>query len=208
MAVADAFVQQLFGDASRQLIIVVQRDDVEHHIQRRRAARTGQPVPVDFEQLGCEFDVRITFDQPGQILPMHRAAVTVEQTGPGQDGTAGAQGAEGAAPCVQPAQPADHLAVIVVMGIDATANEQHRVGINLRQREINGNLNAIRCRDRAAVGGNQVAIIEPPAADMLGQAQRLDRRRQRDHGEARQQKKSNPARLPARQFLRHANHSF
>ena len=54
---ADAIEQALLGDLDRELLAMVARDQMEHQIERRRAARAGQPVAVDLEQIGADVDL-------------------------------------------------------------------------------------------------------------------------------------------------------
>ena len=90
VVVADALVHELVGHGGGQLVPVLPGDDVEHQVDRRRAAGAGEAVSVDLEQLVGHLDVREILHEPGQILPVDGAAVAVKQPGAGQDMAAGA----------------------------------------------------------------------------------------------------------------------
>ena len=55
---ADAVEQALLGDLDRELLAMVARDQMQHQVERRGAARAGQPVAVDLEQIGADVDLR------------------------------------------------------------------------------------------------------------------------------------------------------
>jgi hypothetical protein len=91
---ANAIEQALFGNLGRQLLTVVSGDEVEHQIERRGAPRAGQPAPIDLEQIGAHVDVGQLLHEPRQILPMDRAAMTVQEARPGQQVGTGAERSE------------------------------------------------------------------------------------------------------------------
>ena len=68
-----------------------QRDPVQHQVERRGAARAGEAVAVDLEQVGGHLDLGELLDEAGQVLPVDGAAMAVEQAGARQHMRAGAE---------------------------------------------------------------------------------------------------------------------
>ena len=79
--VADPLVDELLGDRRRERAPVLAPDQMQHEIERRRAARAGEAVAVDLEELGGHLEIGVGLGEAGEVLPMQRAAVALEQAG-------------------------------------------------------------------------------------------------------------------------------
>src|SRR3990170_2871856 len=89
-ALADMGVQEQVADGSRKLASVIALDDGDHHIERRDAARAGDPVAVDLEQRRHQGDVGKGLAEGRQMLTMEGRPSLIEQTCLGEDiGSAG-----------------------------------------------------------------------------------------------------------------------
>ncbi len=56
-------------------------DHRQHHVDRRRTPRAGEAVAVDLEQFISHFKLGELLAQRLLVLPMHRAAMLIEQSG-------------------------------------------------------------------------------------------------------------------------------
>ena len=123
----DAIHQALLGDLAHQLLAVSGADQMQHQVERRRAAGAGQPVAIDLEQISGDLDRGKLLDEAGQVLPMDRALVAVQQSRPREQVGGGAHRADGGAGAVGAAQPGEQLAVV----IRSAPRPLHRMTIGL-----------------------------------------------------------------------------
>ena len=77
--------QALFGNLERQLLAVLQGNQMHHHIERRRPAGTGKAVAVDLVQMGADLDIGKFLGESRQVLPMDRAFMAAVQPRVGKD---------------------------------------------------------------------------------------------------------------------------
>jgi hypothetical protein len=81
---ADRGVDQLIGDEVGQVLAMVVGDDLEHQVDRRRAARGGDPVAVDHEDRLRQGHVLEFLGETVLVLPVDRRALAVQQPRLGQ----------------------------------------------------------------------------------------------------------------------------
>src|SRR3954466_21075 len=81
MRVADALMDELIGYRSGKLMPVLRGNQIQHQVERSRAARAGEPVAVDLEQFGGDLDLWELLAKRGEALPMNGAAIAIEQPG-------------------------------------------------------------------------------------------------------------------------------
>jgi hypothetical protein len=82
---ADPVVHVLLGHRHGERPAVVLLDDVQHHVEGRRAAGAGEALAVDPVELGAGLDLGKGLGEAVQAVPVDRAAIALEQAGPGQD---------------------------------------------------------------------------------------------------------------------------
>ena len=83
--IANTLVQQLIGNGRGEFMAVLNGDKVEHQIQSGGSTGTGIALAVDLEDFCRHFDVWKQLGKGGQVLPVDRAGVAVEQAGFGED---------------------------------------------------------------------------------------------------------------------------
>ena len=86
----DPLVQELVGNAARELRAAGERDEVQHQVEGGGAARARDALAVDLEQVGGDLESGKIFGQGLDVLPVDGAPVAIEHAGPGeQPGTGG-----------------------------------------------------------------------------------------------------------------------
>ena len=164
-------------------------DQLQHQVERRRAARAGEAVAVDLEQLRGHLDLRELLAEAGEVLPVDGAAIAVEQAGARQDVAAGADRTDIRALPVEPPQPGEDGAVLDRDARRCRCRRRPSRAADLVDRRPRA---PPRCRCRRSPVcrpcENRCQRIERPPARAIGAAQRLDRR-----GEARSWRSSAPA---------------
>src|ERR1700724_342593 len=70
-----------FSDAARQIVTMVEGNQIEHHIERTDAACRGEAGSVDDIDRPFELQVGEGFDEGRLALPMQRAGKAIEQAG-------------------------------------------------------------------------------------------------------------------------------
>ncbi len=192
VAITDALVNELLGDRRGQLMAVLKRDHVQHHVDRRGAAGTGEAVAVDLEQLRGHLDVGKILSEAGNVLPMDGAAVAVEQPGAGQDMAARAKRADIGTLAVEAPQSCEQEAILMEMALDPAAQDRGAIARRLLDIAMGMQHDAVAGGDRFALAGEQPPAIKILARRAIGQPQRLDRRGKSDHGEIRYQDEGDP----------------
>ena len=91
-AMADALEHELLGHLLRDGAAMLLLDQIDHEIERRRAARAGVAIAIDGEYLGANLDQRKFFAQRVHVFPMNGRLVAIEQTRPREHVATGAQG--------------------------------------------------------------------------------------------------------------------
>ena len=119
-------------------------NEVQHEVERRRAARAGVAILVDREQLIAETHARELFAQRREILPMDRRLEIIEESGACERVAAGAQRAERHSPVGEPAQQRQKRRGHGITHIDAAAHEQNIDDAELIERRGRRELQA-RC---------------------------------------------------------------
>ena len=119
---------------------------------------------------------------------MDRALVAVQQSRPGEQVGAGAHRADGGAGAIGAAQPGEQLAIVNPLRAEPTAEDDDRAGPPRADGDVGERLVG---RDQTAVAGahlstalrHDLPAVELPIRHAIGDAQRLERRGERDHRE-------------------------
>jgi len=174
---------ELLRDLRRQTLAEPAADEVQHQVERRRAAGAREPVAVDDEQFVREMNAWKFLEQRGQVFPMDGATIVVEQARRHQRIRAGADTAERDALPGHLVKQRLHAAIDRRADLRAAADDQHvgHTGFFERARRL----------DRDAVAGTHghtVGREDRPAvmlrpADIVRHAQDFDRAREGDHRE-------------------------
>ena len=132
--------------------------------------------------------------EAGEVLPVDRAAIAVEQPGPRQDMAPGAERADIRPLSVEAAECCKERAVGKGMPVDAAAEHDRAEAGCLLDTGFGPQLDAVAGGDRLAVRREQVPAIELAPARAVGEPKRLDRRGEGDHREARHQQEGDALR--------------
>src|SRR3546814_6814764 len=116
---------------------------------------------------------------------MHRAAVAVEQAGPGEQVAAGGECAEAATAAALAAQGGDHRRIAQALDCEAGNHDQEVEAPAVVEPRLGEQMHAAGGMDRLAVGGQDAPVVERLSGKPVGSAQRLHRRAERQHGELR-----------------------
>ncbi|MCY1422846.1 hypothetical protein D9M71_385430 [compost metagenome] len=183
LLVADALVDEHLGDRRRQFTAVIAADQVQHHVQRRGAARAGEAVAVEGEQASAHVDPWVGLLHGRQAFPVHAAIKAIEQAGTGQCPAAGAHCTKATRLARLGLQPGDMFTGNGALDADATADDHGVDGWGAVHRRIRGDLQAVAGPHLAAIDGQRVPAIQLAAGQLVGHAQRLDGRCQGNQGE-------------------------
>lgn len=121
--VAHVFDDELLGDLRDARGAHPCGDQVQHHVERRDAARAGDAIAVDDEQLLQEARVRELLLQRRHVLPVDRARVAREQPRLRERIGARAQAAERDARARETAQRRQMVGRGRALHVDAAAHE-------------------------------------------------------------------------------------
>ena len=187
MAVADALLDELLGDRLGELAAMLAGNQVEHQVECRDAARAGEAIAVDLEQLVGHLEIGKLLGEGGEVLPMHGAATAGEQSGAGQQVAAQRHAADDHALAVQPPEPAEHRGVGEAVPAGAGAHHQHRRAARFGDAAGRHDGDAVAGRHRRPVRRQDLPAVEGSTAHPVGAAQRLDRRGEAHHRELRHQ---------------------
>ena len=187
---AHAVGQNLFANAVDEALVEIVADQLQHHVKRRGAAGAGVDVLIDLEEVGKDIGFRKRFGEAWQVLPVDGASLVGQEARRGEDMRAGAKPADRDAAVVFLAQPGEGRLVVVALDIDAAADDSHvrpiRPGHLLAlflERGVDGAFDAVRGAHRLAVDAGQAPAVGLVAEHPVGRAQRVERRREGDHGE-------------------------
>ena len=127
-------------------------------------------------------------DEARQVLPMDGALVAVQQSRPGEQVGAGAHRADGGAGAIGAAQPGEQLAVVDPLGAEPTAQDDDRAGPpradgDVGERLVGRDQTAVAGAHRPAAPRHDLPAVQLPIRHAIGDAQRLERRGERDHRE-------------------------
>ena len=168
---AHAVGQHLLADAVDELVVEIVADQLQHHVERGGAAGAGVDVLVDLEEIGEDIGLREGLGEARQVLPMDGAALVGQQAGRGQHMRAGAQPADGDAAIILLAQPGKGRVVVVVLDVDAAADDDHRRPVRpghlaplVLERGVDRAFDAVGGLHRLAVDAGQ-----PPAVGFVAE---------------------------------------
>ena len=174
--VANALVHEHLGNRRRQRVPVIAADQVQHHVQRRSAARAGKAVAIEREYAGADFDAGKRLLHRRHQLPMHAALEAIEQPRLGQCPTAGAHRAETFTVQARlAAQPGDERRADSLLDAHAAAHDHRIEAALVLGASIRGHRHAIAGPHRLAVQAQGLPTVEFFARQLVGHAQRLDR---------------------------------
>ncbi|MCY1419449.1 hypothetical protein D9M71_350390 [compost metagenome] len=162
---------------------MITADQVQHHVQRRGATGAGEAVAVKGEQAGAHVHPREGFLHRGQAFPVHAAIEAVEQASAGQCPTAGAHGTQPARLTGLGLQPGDVFTGDGTLDANTTTDNHGVDRRSIADGGIRCDLQTIACPHLAAIDGQRVPTIQLTARQLVGHAQRLDRRCQGNQGE-------------------------
>ncbi|MND60016.1 hypothetical protein D3C80_512360 [compost metagenome] len=169
---------------------MITADQVQHHVQRRGASGAGKAVTVEGEQAGTHADPWEGFLHRRQAFPMHAAIKAVEQAGAGQRPTAGAYRPQTPRLTGLALQPGYVLTGHGALNTD-TAADDHRIHRRcLVHGRVRGDLQAVASPDLTAIHTQCAPAIQFTTGQLVGHAQRFDRRRQGNESEVIQQQKA------------------
>ena len=188
----DGIVQDLIRDLQRQLVAVALRNQMEHEVQPRSAAGAGQDVAVVGEELLAHQGAGKLLGETGHARPMGRDLAGRDQTGTGQHVDAELHCGQGHALALLPPQPVDQLGTVVVLAAPATADKDDARGrVDVAQRASRQG-HAVARDDLSARRRQVLPIVEGLRRQIVGNAHRLDGRRQRHHVETRDDHEGRP----------------
>src|SRR6185436_16072772 len=98
---------------------VLQRDEMQQHVECCGATGTSEAVAVDDEQATVGLDLRKGFAERVQSLPVRGGTIAIEQSRPRQEEAAGVDGAEIDRAAVEAGQPLARGAVEVSFRLEA-----------------------------------------------------------------------------------------
>ena len=189
VALAHAVVDELVGHAGGDLLPELPGDQGQHHVDRGRAARAGEARPVELEQLLGHVEPGELFAQRILVLPMDRAAVTVEQARLGQDIRAGADRADRRPPRGEDPEARDEVAVIEGLDVDPGADDCGGDVACVGKAAVDRDRDPVRGLRRLAVRRQHAPLQDVASGHAVGEPQRLDGRGEGDHGERRYEQK-------------------
>ncbi len=131
-------------------------DQIQHHIQRRRAARTGQAVAVNFKQVIGDIKFGKLFGKPVNIFPMNGAAPIVQQASRRHDIGAGADGADNFSLPVQPPDRIDDGRFAVAANINPGAYQHHMTRVQHFKPAALADLDPVTGGATATVGAHHI----------------------------------------------------
>ncbi len=187
-------VHQRFSHGCGQRLALDGGKPVEHHVERARSARCGEAAAVDDVAGVLHHHTRERFAEGRQRLPVAGGAVAIEHPRARQQERAGVGAAEKRAGTGEAAQFVEHLPAHRLLVVIARRNDDKVPLPHPGERTLDEDRDAVRGGD-----GLPVHRHEPPGErtgpEAVGDAQRLQRRIQRDHGETRQEQEHGIARV-------------
>ncbi len=198
-----AMLNELVGRVPGEVAAVLLLDQIEHHIEGRRAAGTGHAVPIDLKQPGRQAEMWKLAGEVLEFLPMQGTAIALEQARARQRIGARADAAQNGIVAREPAQPGEDPPVAVVAAANPGAEEHDRQPVDVRHRGMRLHGDAAAGAHGLAILGQEHPVVERLPAHPVGDAQRLDRCREGQHRKVRCQEKSDLERDAGSRF-RHA----
>ena len=165
---ADAVMDKLFRHRGRQIVAVLQADQMQHHVHRGAAAGAGEDRPVDLEQVAGYLDIREFLYEARDMLPMQRAAPFPQQPGARQQQWRAAQAAHLGAVAGQAAQLAEEPVIEIILCPRTAAQDQGREALDLRQRHFRHHGDAVAGGHRFAILGEDAPLIKRIARQPVG----------------------------------------
>ncbi len=188
-------MNEFLGDRHGERRPAALADQVQHEVERGRAARSRVAVAVDDEKVARKVDVREFVAHRSDVLPVNGTAIAIEQSGARQDVAARAQPAElHALPCAPP-QIGERRIIVSLRDIDAAAHEEHVEGAAIGDRNGRCNRKPVAGAHRLAGDAGRHPDAERVAAQTICHAKRLDRIRKRDHRVVRKSEEADTERL-------------
>jgi hypothetical protein len=172
---ADSIDDELLRDQLRDLRTQLHLDEVQHEIERRRAAGAGEAVAVDGEQLIADPHPRELLAQRRKILPMYGGAEIVEQARPRQRIAAGTEGAQRHPSVGQPAQRREQRRRYRFANVDAAADEEDVDRAQFIQSIRRGQSESATGIRGPPVHANEGPFVDFIADQSIGHSQRLER---------------------------------
>src|SRR5690606_16866190 len=133
-----------------EVVVEIIPDELEHHVQRSRAAGASVNVAVYFEEIGIDVGFWKGFRKAGEVLPMNRTALAGEKAGLRQDVRPRAQAADGDIAVIFLAKPGKHRLLAIVLDVQSRTDDHHRWAILTAhfaafflKRRVDGAFNAI-----------------------------------------------------------------
>ena len=185
LGAAHRVVEDLVGDLQGQLASVAPLDFVQHHVEPGDAAAAGHALAVDHVELLLGDGVGVLLREGLQARPLDRRLVAGEELGAGQDEGADVHGAQYHAAAVHPPQPGEQLGVVIVLAVPAAADENGVPTVVALSERFALEGHAVAGGHDAAVDRQEAPPVERAAAQVIGDPERLQGRRQRRHVEAR-----------------------
>jgi hypothetical protein len=141
-------------------------------------------------------------EEAGVVLPVDRGTVAVEQPRLGENVGAGAHRPDRRAEGREAPQSRHEAAVLDKLHVEPGADDRGIELLGLGEGVVDADLDSVGGADRAAVGGEQAPGVEVPPRHPIREPQRLDRRREGDHREMRDEQEADPARIGRRRLSR------
>ena len=181
----DARMDELLRRGRREAVAMLQRDQMQQHVERGGAAGTSEAVAVDHEQAAVGLDLGEGFAERIQSFPMRGGAIAIEQSRPRQEEAAGVDGAEIDRAAVESGQPFARGAVEVSFRLEARAHDGKGEVELAVEAMIGEQRHAVGGGDRLAVARDHDPTIELAPGEAVRDAQRLHRRDESQHGKLR-----------------------
>ena len=173
----DALVDELIRHAGAHVRAALGANQVQHHVDRRRAAGTRVTPAIDREYAPAHRDPGKLVRQRGQVFPVDAAAIAVEQAGGGKQLAPRADGAERDPLLVDRLEPADDRLVVVALDPPPAADDDDieiAQGVLVRKTAVGGDLQAAAGPYRAPVRRDRPPVITVLATDPVGHSQGFD----------------------------------
>jgi altronate hydrolase len=182
--------------ALRQRRAMIAGDHVQHHVERGVATRAGHATAIEHYDLLLDGDLLVALVKHRHRLPMQGGGTVADEPGFGKREKAGIDCAEQRTMPVEPAQPIEHRSGHMLQRMISGNHDQNGQKPRLGDAAMYRHQHRIPGRHRLAVGRDESPVIEPPAAILVGEPQRLDRRHKRIKRKLGQQQKADLLRLP------------
>ena len=150
-------------------------DEIQHQIERRRAARAGEAIAIDGEQLIADEHPGKLLAQGRQIFPVDGRPKIIQEARARERVAAGAQGAQRDPPVGQAPQRGEQRGRDGITNIDAAAHEQNIDRSQFIQSAGRGQREPAARIDRAAIQADDGPFVHVLADQAVGHAQGFER---------------------------------